>query len=469
MKLPTEKSGIYHSFTRSICNHCDTMLDAKIMIENGAVYVTKYCPDHGFQKGLLESDAQYYLARHNFDKPGTETTVQTQIKRGCPFDCGLCPDHDQHTCIGLIEITQRCNMNCPVCYANSEPKGQPSSSLTSEPSSSPSGDLAIAQIEAMMDFYQASELNKAEILQISGGEPTCHPQIMDILNLAMTKEFKFVMLNTNGLALLENPQLVQLLATYKTGFEVYLQFDGLEDANHKTLRSQDPTPKKRQILELLKQHHIPTTLVVAVEETTNFKALGTIIQYAMDAPMIRGVNFQPLAYYSADHPAPENRITLTGVLKAIESQTNGLIRMSDFIPLPCNVERVAINYMIREKDKGAFTPVAKKVNLQSMLPAINNTLSFKIEDADAAVELCSCMKGLPKLAGLVPKKLLKATVKERLKFIDTSTFRLTVTSFVDRYNFDLKSVQKECVHIITPDLRRMPFSTYNMLHRKGGL
>lgn len=453
MKQPREKSAIYHSFTRSICNHCSTMLDAKIMIEDGAVHITKSCPEHGFQKGLLESDSQYYLARHNFDKPGTETTVQTQIQRGCPFDCGLCPDHDQHTCIGLIEITQRCNMNCPMCYANSEQND----------------DLALDCVEAMMDFYQASELGKAEILQISGGEPTCHPQILEILNLAMTKDFKFVMLNTNGLALLENPQLVQLLATFKTGFEVYLQFDGLEDADHKTLRGQDPTPKKRQILELLKQHHIPTTLVVAVEETTNFKALGSIIQYAMDAPMIRGVNFQPLAYYSADHPAPENRITLTGVLSAIETQTNGLIPMSDFIPLPCNVERVAINYMIREKDKGAFTPVAKKVNLQSMLPAINNTLSFKIEDADAAVELCSCMKGLPKLAGLVPKKLLKATVKERLKFIDTSTFRLTVTSFVDRYNFDLKSVQKECVHIITPDLRRMPFSTYNMLHRKRGL
>ncbi len=468
MITPKEKSAIYHSFTRSICNQCDTMLDAKIMIENGAVYVTKSCPEHGFQKGLLESDAQYYLARHAFDKPGTETTVQTQIKRGCPFDCGLCPDHDQHTCIGLIEITQRCNMNCPLCYANSAQNSELLGSPIGQ-CSLPSGDLTLDQINTMMDFYQASELDKAEILQISGGEPTCHPQILEILKLAMTKNFKFVMLNTNGLALLDNPELVQLLASFKTGFEVYLQFDGLEEANHKTLRGQDPTPKKRQILELLKQHHIPTTLVVVVEETTNFKALGTIIQYAMDAPMIRGVNFQPLAYYSADHPAPENRITLTGVLKAIETQTNGLIRMSDFIPLPCNVERVAINYMIREKDKGALTPVAKKVNLQSMLPAINNTLSFKIEDADAAVELCSCMKGLPKLAGLVPKKLLKATVKERLKFIDTSTFRLTVTSFVDRYNFDLKSVQKECVHIITPDLKRMPFSTYNMVHRKGGL
>lgn len=445
-----EKKTIYHSFTRSICNHCDEMLNGKIIIEDHSVYVTKTCSIHGYQKGLLEADADYYLARHAYDKPGTETTVQTQVSKGCPFDCGLCPEHDQHTCIGLIEVTQRCNMNCPVCYAHTEQ----------------TMDLSLAQIEAMMDFYQASELGQAEILQISGGEPTLHPQIIDILDLAMTKGFKFVMLNTNGLRFLEEPKLLEKLATYKTGFEVYLQFDGFYETKHFGLRGMDPTPSKLKILDTLKENHIPTTLVVTVEEQTNLKYLGPIIQYAMDAPMIRGINFQPLAYYDQRIQAPLNRITLTEVLREIEAQTSGLIRKSDFIPLPCNVERIAINYMI--KDKGVFSPVAQKVDLQSMVPAIQNTLSFKLEDVDVTGVMCSCMKGMPKLSKLVPKSLLKATVNERLKFIDTSTFRLTVSSFIDRCNYDMKSVQKECVHIITPDLKRIPFSTYNMLHRHRG-
>ncbi len=445
-----ERTYTYHGYTRSICNSCNQLLDCKIIIEAGKVFTLKRCPDHGIQKNLLESDAAYYLARHAFDKPGTQTTVQTATEKGCPFDCGLCETHDQHTCIGLMEITTRCNMNCPICYAHCDD----------------AQDLTLTQIEAMMDFYQTSELNDAEILQISGGEPTLHPEILQILDLAMSKGFKYVMLNTNGLALLENTVLLEKISQFKTGFEVYLQFDGFNPSNNMALRGHNPTAEKLEILEVLQKNHIPTTLVVTVEEKTNLKSLGPIIQYAMDAPMVRGINFQPLAYYDPEYPAPLDRITLTEVLTEIEEQTSGMIKKSDFIPLPCNVERIAINYMIKEK--GTFTPVTRRINLRDMVPEIKNTLSFKLEDADVAGAMCSCMKGLPKLTKLVPKGLLKATVQERVKFIDTSTFRLTVSAFIDRYNFDMKSVQKECVHVITPDLKRIPFSTYNMIHRSRG-
>lgn len=445
-----ERNYTYHSYTRSFCNHCEVLADAKIVLEDGKVFLIKRCPEHGIQKSLLEDSAAYYLSRMAYDKPGTETPVQTAYQKGCPYDCGLCPEHDQHTCIALIEVTQSCNLNCPECYAHDGPDEQ----------------LTLTQIEAMMDFYMTVENGAAEILQISGGEPTLHPQIAEILTLAMSKGFRYVMLNTNGLRLLEDPALLALLAGFKGGFEVYLQFDGFDEAASDHMRGSGVLAKKRAILDCLKANDIPTTLVVTVDQKVNGRQLGQIVGYAMEAPMIRGVNFQPLAYYGAT-PAPEERSTLSGILMAIEAQTNGLIKQTDFISLPCNVERVAVNYMF--KDKGVFVPLAQKVDIEGLVSEIPNTLSFKPEQLSESKAICSCMKGVPKLNKLLSKQMLKGTIDKRVQMISASTFRLTVTSFLDRYNFDVKSAQKECVHIITPDLKRMPFSTYNLIHRKRGM
>lgn len=445
-----DREYIYHSYTRSLCNVCDQLVDAKIVIVESAVWLYKTCPLHGLQKELIEAHAQYYLNKHAYDKPATISGVDTVYAKGCPFDCGLCPDHDQHTCIGLIEITQRCNLNCNGCYTKGD-NGE---------------DLTLETIGRMMDYYQQVEGNQGEILQISGGEPTLHPQILDILDMAMAKGFKFVMLNTNGLEFLVQPALLEKCRQFSTGFEVYLQFDGFDVDQRHRAQSRNLSVEKRKILDRLKEYKIPTTLVVTVSQESNLNSLGQIIQWAMDAPMVRGINFQPMAYYDAQMPAPKERVTLTSILTAIETQTSGLVQMSDFIPLPCNVERVAINYMIKERT--GFTPVSKKLDLQTMVPAIKNTLSFKLEDVEATTAMCSCMKGIPKLSKLLPKAVLEGSMHSKRRFVDDQTFRLTVTSFIDRYNFDIKSAQKECVHIITPDLKRMPFSTYNILHRKRG-
>lgn len=205
-----DRDYIFHEFTTSLCPKCLKNVSAKIIFKNNKVFLKKYCKKHGEQEELLEEDIEYYKTKRNYDKPGTISKTQNKTKKGCPFDCGLCPVHDQHTCIGLIEVTNRCNLKCPTCYAKSG-EGK---------------DLSLKKISKMMDFMVKSEGGESEILQISGGEPTLHPEIIKIVELARTKKIKYVMLNTNGLRIAEEEDFVKELSKFKKRFEIYLQFDG---------------------------------------------------------------------------------------------------------------------------------------------------------------------------------------------------------------------------------------------------
>lgn len=427
-------------------------IPAKIIIKHGSVYLEKNCPNHGVSEELLEEDAKYHLLKKEYDKPGTSSQVQTNHQLGCPFDCGLCPQHNQHTCIGLIEVTRNCDLNCPICFANA----------------GTDKFLSLAEIERMMDFYQASEYGQAEILQLSGGEPTTHPQILDILRLAKLKKFKYIMLNTNGLRIATDEEFVKNLHQFSGGFEVYLQFDGFKGTTHQYFRGSDLTQIKRNAIEQLKKYEIPMTLVCTLENGINDSEIGEIITFGIKNKFIRGVNIQPTAYFGRlNRTKSKERLTISGILKRIEDQTKRMIHATDFVPLPCNVERVATTYLLKT-DEG-FIPITRNADIKKYLSLINNTFAFKVEDLLNNVkesfgnlnQLCQCMSFLKDFQKIVPKRFdIKA--KDAIE----NTFRISITSFVDAYNFDIKSMQKECVHMITPDLKRIPFSAYNMIHRK---
>ena len=352
--------------TVSICPSCLKRVDAKIIQIGEKIFLLKNCPEHGEQKELLEEDAEYFLKRNDYTKPGTISKIQTSSKKGCPFDCGLCEKHDQHTCIGLIEVTHKCDLCCPICYANSG-KGN---------------HLDLKIIEKMMDFYQDSEFNEAEILQISGGEPTTHPQILKIIEMAKEKKFKYVMLNTNGLRISQDEEFVKKLGEFRGGFEIYLQFDGFKEETYKHLRGRDLREIKKRAIANLEKYSIPITLVSTIEEGINDDEIGKIIEFGLNSETIRGINFQPLCFSGRVKGVKrDKRITLTGVLKRIEEQTKGIILKKDFIPLPCDVDRIAVNYMYR--DNGEFTSLARHMDIKKHLLFIDNTFNF---DADSIIK-----------------------------------------------------------------------------------
>jgi 7,8-dihydro-6-hydroxymethylpterin dimethyltransferase len=446
----------YLQFTQSLCTQCFKKVDAKLIEKNGSVYILKYCPQHGYSEEIIEEDASWFLNREDYNKPGNVNHVQTAINKGCPYDCGICPNHEQHTCIGLIEVTQNCNLNCPVCYANS----------------SEGNFISQAEFEKMVDLFIEAEDGKAEILQISGGEPTLHPEIIRFIEIARQKGVKYVMLNTNGLKLAQDIEFVQNLAHFKGGFEIYLQFDGFKESTYQYFRGSNIYDIKLKAIENLTKYEIPVTLVCTVERGVNDDELGNIVNFGLNQKIIRGVNIQPVAYFGRNEaPAIKDRLTVSGVINNIEKQTSGMIKKSDFVPLPCNVDRVAITYLYKGKNN-TFIPFTRNLNTKNYVPYIRNTFKFEPEElmSDLTMGLlskdCCSIPSLVKGASkFLPLNYFVKSEAAKINFVSENTFRISITSFVDALNFDIKALQKECVHIITPDLRRIPFSSYNLFYR----
>lgn len=456
----------YIEATDSFCTVCLKKVPAKIVSMDGKVYVQKYCPEHGTTLGLLEADAHYHKKKRLYDKPSTPMKTQTQISKGCPFDCGICPMHDQHACIGLIEVTNKCNLSCPLCYANA---GEGTF-------------LSLEQISSMMDLFIEAENGKGEILQISGGEPTLHPQILEIIQMARDKNIQHVMLNTNGLRLANDLEFVQSLQQFKGGFEIYLQFDGFKIETYHALRGTSTfnlLETKLKAIENLISHEIPVTLVATIAQGINDDEVGKIFTFALSKPFIRGVNYQPVAFFGrVNVNNPLERSTISSILTSFKSQTGGLLTGDDFIPLPCNVERVAITYLCKTP-KGGFLPITRHAEIQKYLHLINNTFAFTIEsmlesanngkkDKKDIKSFTSCCDLMDDFKKFIPLDFMTRSKSKKIDYIDHNTFRVSISSFVDFYNFDIKSIQKECVHVITPDLKKIPFSAYNMLYRNAG-
>lgn len=449
-----DRDFVYYEFTNSLCNECLKVIPAKIIFKDNKVYLLKYCPKHGEQLELLEHDIEYFKNKRLYDKAGTITKTQTEIKKGCPYDCGLCPNHDQHSCINILEVTNRCNMCCNTCYANSG-KGK---------------DLDFKKVKEMIDFGAECENGRGEVLQISGGEPSIHPDIIKIIRYAREK-YQYVMLNTNGIRIAEDEEFVKELSEFKGGFEIYLQFDSFKDEVYEKIRGKKLVDIKKKAIQNLEKYNIPITLVMTIERDINDKELGKIISYGLETNCIRGVNIQPVAYFGRKNGNLDrsNRVTLTNVINLIEEQTKKMIVKEDFTPLPCNVERVSLTYLYNTKN--GFIPITRLDNIKKYLPYVNNTFTFKIEDALTNGKdiifgsCCNPLRFLKDFKKFVPKDFMKWDLEKRSKYVSENTFRISITSFVDRYNFDIKSMQKECAHIITTDLKRIPFSSYNMIYR----
>ncbi|MDH4023762.1 MAG: radical SAM protein, partial [Gammaproteobacteria bacterium] len=196
---------LYHGVTHSLCAACDTLIPAKIVEQDGAIYFHKRCSEHGLQRVRVSSDAGYWRRCRDYLKPADRPLrVQTRTERGCPWDCGLCPDHEQHSCVALVEITDVCNLQCPVCYADSSPCR--------------SGHRSLAEIDTLLNAIVASE-GEPDVVQISGGEPSIHPDIIAVLELARSKPIRHLMLNTNGVRIAQDPAFVEALCAFKPGFE----------------------------------------------------------------------------------------------------------------------------------------------------------------------------------------------------------------------------------------------------------
>lgn len=444
---------IFYGHTQSLCETCLAVVPTKIIFQNEKVYYQKRCAEHGVQKTLVSTDIEYFKRCKEYLKPGDiPSQFQTAINQGCPHDCGLCPDHEQHSCLALFEIIDECNMRCPVCFANSAPGlGNP---------------RTMEQIELMLQTLLASE-QQPDLVQVSGGEPTLHPQLMPILRRLKASPIRHLMLNTNGIRIARDPQLVEELASLKPGFEVYLQFDSLKVNALQNIRGQDMRNIRRQALEKLEQYNISTTLVCVVRKGVNDEEIGEIIQFAQQWQCVRGITFQPVQDAGRNEDAkPANRMTLSEIRTRIIEADNPF-GDADMIPLPCHPENISIGYGIR-MDK-QIIPVTGLLPREELLKGVDNTITFEksVGLKEAFFKLFSldaCSEQTTEKLEILLCCLPRIQSKGGLTY--DNVFRIVIMAFMDKYDFDLGSIKRSCTHFVEPNGKIYPFDTWNLFYRE---
>lgn len=444
---------IFHGQTTSLCETCLVPVPAKVIIEDDLVFYQKRCREHGVQKTLISDDLEYWRAQKLWLKPGDRPLApQTRTEAGCPFDCGLCPDHEQHSCLAIVEINSACNLACPVCFADAEDVH--------------GAHLPVATVERMLDALVASE-GEPDLVQLSGGEPTIHPQFFEILDAVKARPIRHVMINTNGVRIAQDPAFVERLASYAPRLEIYLQFDSLNDDALMNLRGARLSRIRQQALEALERVGLSTTLVAVVKRGVNDHEVADIIRHALEWSCVRGVTFQPVqdAGRNEGFDGKANRILLTQIRREVAKAD--VFGIEDMIPLPCNPDQICIGYGLRQGK--SVTPITSLLPRDIILSG-PNTVSYEAYPKlrESILDLLSLATAQAnteeKLAGLLCC-LPQAMVPQDLSY--ANSFRVVILQFLDRYNFDLATVKRSCVHFVTPEGQIIPFDTYNSYYRPG--
>jgi 7,8-dihydro-6-hydroxymethylpterin dimethyltransferase len=445
---------LFYDVALSICSTCYRKVEAKTVFQDDKVFLLKRCPQHGAEKVLIADDIDYYRrCREVFIKPPEMPLVyNTPVRWGCPYDCGLCTDHEQHSCLTLVEICDYCNLRCPVCYAESGPERQQFRSL--------------AQIEKMLDAVVRNE-GHPDVVQLSGGEPTVHPNFFEIIELAKARPIKHLMVNTNGVRIAQEEDFVKRLAEIKEDFEVYLQFDSFEREPLMQLRGADLRRVRLDALEKLNRYNISTNLVVTLKKGLNDHEIGKTIDYALQQPCVRGVTFQPIqdAGRLENFNHATDRLTLTEVRRKILEQTN-VFRPEDVIPVPCHPDSLGMAYAL--KLNGKVTPLTSMIPPEVLINGAANTILYEQEPAvrNGLFKLFATNHSPQSQAGTLRELLCclpKVFVPETISY--NNIFRVIIMQFIDARSFDVRSVKKTCVHIVHPDGRLIPFDTYNLFYR----
>ncbi len=434
----------YSYSTESLCPRCLRKIPATITDAADGVVMGKDCPEHGPFKTLVSPDVDTYerirQTPRRVTRPKSNTT---EVEHGCPDDCGLCPVHDQHTCLAVFDITSRCDQGCPVCLAASGPRGR---------------DLELPVIRSALQKLIETEGRPAP-LQFSGGEPTQHHDLEGAIRTAVSLGFTKLEVDTNGLALARDPSLAGRLR--EAGLlQIYLQMDGLEPRVSEFIRGRDLVEDKLRAIENCKRAGIQVALSVTVVPDVNDGCLWEIIRFAM-GQRLTGVNFQAVALsgrFPESLPGNQRRLTMGHFMHKLEEQSGGKLLAADLAPIPCPDPRCgALTYALIWKDR--LIPLSRLVGharLRDHLAGMSDweTILGEIESNPAA-------SGGTPAAGLdVPISM------DRLFFGSDPFFSIGYHGMMDAYSFDLERVKRCCVHELTPEGKLIPLCLYNIKYRK---
>ena len=458
----SNKYDLFLGTTQSFCHRCKdlkNLIDTHIVTKDNEVFLRKFCPKCGESMVKISSDYEYFkLCNDYLKKPDLPEKALTKVVRGCPFDCGVCPQHQNHPCLALFNVTDECNMKCNICYYSAEPGLGNHRSMES--------------IEKMLATLLKTE-SEPDLIQVTGGEPTEHPKILDILKFLKKSPVRHLMLNTNGIKIAEDEKFVKELKALGGGFEIYLQFDSLTPSVLKDIRARDMSKIRLQALEMLERYNISTTLVVVVKKGLNEHEIPEVIAFSRKYRCVRGVVFQPVEEAGRVEADGDFRITLSEIREIIIEDKNNPFEAEDMIPLPCDPHKIGVGYAAKrmEVDENgekfaSLMPVTGKIP-KEVITEHKGTVTFEQDRAFVKniVETVS-------LDTAMGEGILKDKIKNKLfccwpSFLSPAdmgyenVYRIVIMEFSDIYNFDADNIKRECNFMIEEN-RVIPFSTYNM-------
>lgn len=491
------RDHLIEAYTRTLCPACfadgarasseaGLFKDGMLVSRDGRIWLRRFCETHGATESLYEEDAEIWRARAGWSTP-TLSMVPDRAGNYRPFPegyrDGLPGSHGQHTCILLLNLTDRCNYNCASCYAAALAPGAPKPRHER-----PTVEEALHTVRTVL----SREGGRLGVVMLSGGEPTLRDDLPEIMEQILAFNVTRILLNTNGRRIARDDRFLAFLQQHRRRVEVYLQFDGLRDTTYQALRAEDVAAEKRLALQRLNGAGVFTTLVMSVRRGTNEDEVGDVLRLGLDTPYCAGLAIQPLFGSGRALPYdPLDRVTPTGVLRRLGAQTGGLVQASDFIPLPCShPDCCDITYLLRTRDEQwrSIPALIGKDELRNWIHLVSNTISF--ESASSSVkemlrsgallrvfseqlkvgalqlmkdlaQMCQCVPGLTEALGgmwnlVAPRREPDERALDRMA---QRTFRVTCKMFMDVHTFHEARIRQCCVHTGTyeADPRRYSF------------
>ncbi len=429
--------------TESVCPVCLKKLPASKMAEADGIYMEKNCPEHGpFRALLWEGDLRSYL-RWGTENTAVETPVDGRAaEKGCPYDCGLCTEHLRKGCCMLLELTNRCNLRCPVCFASAGEK---------EPK-----DLSLEEIGRQYDYLMAhgGPFN----IQFSGGEPTVRDDLPQVIRLGREKGFDFFQLNTNGLRLAREPGYTEKLKAAGLS-TVFLQFDALDDRVYQVLRGRPLLAEKERAVEACAAAGLGTVLVPVIAPGVNEDQVGSLLRWALKRmPAVRGVHFQPLSTFGrCALPKSDRPVTIPRMLRLIEEQTQGLMKAEDFSGGGAENPYCSFHASYLRRPDGSLKALPKRAGGGCCCTGSDDSRDFVARQWSGQAE------------DFAPDGELADTgsLDAFLEQARLNTFAVSGMLFQDAWNFDLARVRR--CHICEIDSARgmVPFCAYNLTDTQG--
>lgn len=427
--------------TQSVCPVCLGPVAGKKVARPEGIFLEKTCPDHGeFSVLIWEGDEASYLAWDRANPERDEMPLARPVDKGCPYDCGLCQAHERLTCCVLLEVTARCNLSCPICFADA---GQ------EKP------DPSLSEIGAWYDRLnvQGGGYN----IQLSGGEPTMREDLAEVISLGREKGFTFFQLNTNGLRLAREEGYARKLK--EAGLDtVFLQFDGVTGEVYEKTRGRDILQEKYAAIAACGEAGLGVVLVPTLVAGVNDREVGSILDFAMaNMPVVRGVHFQPISYFGRyeDQP-PVWRMTIPYLLKEIQDQTKGRMQAKDFVGGGAENAYCSFHadYLLNEDG-----------HLQARGRAQEET------------SCCSCSCGLTSKQSQEvvanrwrlyrPEEGAEDGFSQWLADRQNATFTVSAMFFQDAWTFEVDRVKRCYIHEVADADNLVPFCAFNLTSQSG--